>query len=70
MGYSWNLFSKDILLDDGAFETAAKEFIELSNDMNTLKTEINDLLTELKKGFDTPAGKKFMESCESGLYFL
>lgn len=67
MGYSWSLFSKDILLDDDAFEKAAKDFIQLSKDMNSLKKDINRLLTELKQGFDTPAGKKFMESCESGL---
>lgn len=67
MGYSWTLFSKDILLDDEAFRNAAAEFIQLSNDMNLLKKDIQDLLDELKTGFDTPAGKKFMEVCESGL---
>lgn len=57
----------DILLDENAFNTAAGKMTTLSNDIKKLKEDINNLLTELKTGFDTPAGEKFLKSCEDGL---
>lgn len=57
----------DILLDENAFDTAAGEMATLSKDMKALKTDIDNLLKELKTGFDTPAGEKFLKSCEDGL---
>ena len=57
----------DILLDEEAFDKAAGKMTILSKDMKALKTDINNLLEELKTGFDTPAGDKFLKSCEEGV---
>lgn len=60
-------FSKNILLDEDAFEKAVKEFSELSKSMKTFEKEIQSLLAKLKEGFNTPAGAKFTTACENGL---
>lgn len=62
----WNP-SKDIILDDAAFEKAGQDFADLSTQLESLRTDIEALLTTLKSGFDTPAGRKFIQSCEENL---
>ena len=61
------MFTKDILLDQDKFKTAADQFEILSKDMSDLRSDIDRLLDELATGFDTPAGRKFISSCKSNL---
>ena len=58
---------KTILIDEEVFETAAKDFDELSKYILDLRKEIFEMLQDFKTGFDTPAGRKFCQSCSSGL---
>lgn len=60
-------FTKDILLDQDQFQSAANRFEQLSEDMTSLRQDIDKLLEELEKGFDTPAGRKFISSCKTSL---
>ena len=61
------MFTKDIVLDEEAFKTAADKLQILSGDMQKLKTRIETLLAELRIGFDTPAGEKFFALCGTNL---
>ena len=67
MGIVSSVFSKDIVIDDTAFETAAKDFEALGDRISALSVRIDDLLTALKAGFNTPAGATFIRSCENNL---
>ena len=60
-------FSKDMVLDEAAFEAAARDFEALGQRITDLNTKIEDMLETLKTGFDTPAGAKFIQSCENNL---
>lgn len=62
------VFGKDIVLDEAAFQTAIEEFAALSDQLQQLRNEVEDMLNALKAGFDTPAGRKFINSCEQNLY--
>jgi hypothetical protein len=61
------VLSKNILLDSDIFKSAADQFAALSDEMSALRKDIASLLDELEKGFDTPAGRKFIKSCRNGL---
>ena len=56
-----------MVLDEAAFETAAKDFEALGDRIAALNTRIEEILATLKTGFDTPAGAKFIQSCENNL---
>lgn len=62
-----SIFKKDIVLDEEAFQTAGNEFKTLSADMESLKVEVDEMLQLIKIGFDTPAGAKFIQSCQTAL---
>lgn len=62
------VFSDDIVLDEAAFNTAISDFSELSVKLQNLRTEIEEMLNTLKAGFNTPAGAKFLSSCEANLF--
>lgn len=62
------VFGKDIVLDEAAFQTAISEFAGLSDQLQQLRNDVEDMLNSLKAGFDTPAGRKFISSCEQHLY--
>lgn len=62
------MFEKEIILDQEAFSTAAKEFEELSVKLKDLRGEVMEMMTLLEKGFDTPAGRQFIQSCKKNLY--
>lgn len=68
MEHSDTYFSEDIILDEAAFEKAVKDFEGLANQMKQLRLDIESMLTTLKAGFDTPAGRRFVESCEKNLF--
>ena len=68
MGKSDVFFDKDIVLDEAAFDTAILDFAGLSKQLENLRLEIEDMLNSLKAGFDTPAGVKFINSCEENLF--
>ena len=57
----------DILIDEDAFIKASKDLAALSGRIDTLRNEIAAMLDTLKKGFDTPAGRKFYNSCNAVL---
>ena len=61
------IFTKDMVLDQEAFNQAVQRFNELSERMTTLQTKISDDLNNLRTGFDTPAGKKFFDVCGTKL---
>ena len=65
MGWLNNM--NDVVLDDAAFEKAIADFSDLAVQLQSLRDDIVDLLDVLKKGFDTPAGRKFIRSCEDNL---
>ena len=67
MGALSALFNKDVILDQAAFAAAAKQFEELSLRLQKLDEEIEDMLEILQSGFDTPAGRTFVESCRENL---
>ncbi len=67
MGLISALFSEDIILDEEAFKKASDDFAALSIRLHNLDEEIEDMLLTLQKGFDTPAGKKFVEACRNNL---
>ena len=56
-----------MVIDEDDFETASKEFDELAISISELRSEILDMLEDLRTGFDTPAGRKFYRSCGAGL---
>lgn len=63
----WLNISKDIVLDESAFDKAINDFSDLAVQLQSLRTDIEELLGMLKGGFDTPAGRKFISSCENNL---
>lgn len=67
MGSMDSLLNEDIIIDEAAFNTAVNEFLELSGKLQSLKSEIDDMLNDLKAGFDTPAGRKFLSACDTNL---
>lgn len=62
------VFSEDLILDEAAFDQAVADFAELGVQLSKLRQEIESMLTTLKVGFDTPAGRKFISSCEKNLF--
>jgi len=54
---------KDIVIDEEAFDRAVSQFQELCEDINKLLVDVGDMLTVLVRGYDTPAGKKFINAC-------
>lgn len=67
MGAFSALFNDDIVLDEEAFQKASDDFAALSTRLQNLDKEIEEMLTTLQKGFDTPAGRKFVDSCRKNL---
>ena len=61
-------FSEDIILDEEAFDQAIKDFAELGEQLQQLRVDIESMLATLKAGFETPAGRKFISSCEKNLF--
>ena len=62
-----DIFKKSIVLDEEAFATAADEFDELAGKIDSLYNDIEEMLSILENGFDTPAGHKFINACEKTL---
>lgn len=60
-------FPNDILLDEEAFINASKQLEQLSKDIKALEENVRKELGNLQQGFQTPAGEKFIESCETHL---
>ena len=61
-------FGEDIVLDEEAFDNAISDFSTLSGKLQNLRTEIEEMISTLRVGFDTPAGAKFINSCEKNLF--
>ncbi len=61
------LFDKDITIDEEAFTKSSADLATLSGDLKKLSTKIDNLLNTLSKGFDTPCGEKFYNSCKKNL---
>ena len=55
---------RDIIIDEEAFDRAVSQLQELINDIKALETNVNEMLLVLSTGFDTPAGRKFINSCK------
>ena len=63
----WMVNTNDIILDEAAFDKAIADFADLAVQLQSLREDVESLLGTLKSGFDTPAGRKFINSCESNL---
>ena len=61
-------FLQDIVLDEEAFDKAIEDFATLSGQLQQLRVDIEEAIEGLKSGFNTPAGVKFINSCEENLY--
>ena len=61
-------FSEDIVLDEEAFDKAIEDFSALSDKLQRLRLEVEDMISAVCVGFDTPAGAKFIKSCEKNLF--
>ncbi|SFC28789.1 hypothetical protein [Ruminococcus albus] len=59
--------TKTLVLDEEAFDKGVEEFAELSTKISKLRKDIEDMLTTIESGFDTPAGHKFIDSCKNNL---
>lgn len=57
----------NVVLDEDAFSEAIADFESLSKKIRQLNSDVGRMLDILKKGFDTPAGVKFINSCEENL---
>lgn len=68
MTTTYTVFGQDIVLDEEAFDKAIEDFATLSEQLKELRTEIEEVLNGLKGGFNTPAGVRFINSCEKNLY--
>ncbi len=53
----------DLIIDEEAFDKAINELQELVSDIFVLGNEVEDMLDTLQEGFNTPAGRKFMNAC-------
>ncbi len=62
------VFGKDIILDEAAFTQAAEDFRALSIQLQELREQVETMINTLKAGFNTPAGVKFINSCEANLF--
>lgn len=67
MNFVEAVFSQDMILDQDAFDAAATDFENLGIRLENLRGEIDEMLRTLKDGFNTPAGNKFISSCEKSL---
>lgn len=61
------MFDKDIILNDEAFNEASTQLETLAKNMSALKSDIETLLSELKAGWQTPAGEKYFAACGNTL---
>ncbi len=61
------LFGTDIVLDEDKFKKASDDFAALSVRLQTLSDDIEDMLSTLQTGFNTPAGRKFVSACRKNL---
>lgn len=59
--------SKDIVLDEAAFEKASGEYKDIAVELQNLRNDIEAALDRLKNGFNTPAGAKFISTCQGSL---
>lgn len=58
---------QDIVLDSGAFDTAAADMKELKNRAEKLKNKMQSMYRELTTALDTPAGRKVEMTAEKVL---
>jgi len=62
-----NDLKKSIVIDEEALNKAGQDFLELCGKIDALLMDVTNMLEALKSGFDTPAGRTFMKSCENCL---
>ena len=61
------LLRDDIILDQEAFRQAADEFAQLKIKLAALNEDIERMNELLGEGFNTPAGRKFINLCRKRL---
>ena len=67
MSFASVVFGQDIVLDEEAFQQAIQDFNGLNKQLQQLRNDIEEMLDDLKTGFDTPAGRQFIASCRDNL---
>lgn len=63
-----SILGYDIVLNEEAFQTAAKGLEDLSKRIAKLRTTIEGDMNSLQTGFNTPAGRKFLKACNESIY--
>lgn len=61
------MFDQDIIIDQEKFNTAIEDYAALSVRLQKLTTTVNNMLSELESGFNTPAGATFLNACSAHL---
>jgi len=61
------LFASDIIIDEEAFKAAVTDLDELIEKIERLKGKVNEMMSELERGLDTNAGRKFISACDNCL---
>lgn len=57
----------NLVIDDEAFSKASEDFEALCARIDKLSSEINTMMSGLETGFNTTAGRKFVNSCKNNL---
>lgn len=63
-----SMVGAEIHVDEDAFDKAIEDFYGLAEKLAKLKSQIEDLLSGLKTGFDTPAGRQLLATIDDNLY--
>ena len=59
--------NKDIVISQEAFDKASEDLEALSKRLEKLREDVEEMLSLLQKGFDTPAGRLLLESSSKHL---
>ena len=58
----------NIVIDEEAFDRAVEEMKALEDDVRKLEKDVLEMMDLLREGFNTPAGRKFINACFSYVY--
>ncbi len=53
----------NIIIDEEAFDRSVRQLEELVSDIKKLEKDVDDMLADLIRGYNTPSGRKFINAC-------